>query len=51
MIKSDQDIFKLTEEQICMLELSEKDIVSDNIITQSQLDELDLRWLKEFVKK
>jgi hypothetical protein len=43
----DKDIVKLTEEQIVMLRLSEKDIKEEKLIPQSQLDKSDLKWLKE----
>ena len=38
---------KLTEEQIRMLQLSEQDIENGRVISQSQLDKSDLKWLKE----
>lgn len=38
---------KLGEEQIVMLNLSEKDIKAKKLIPQSQLDKSDLKWLKE----
>lgn len=41
----DQDIVKLTEEQVLMLQLSDKDIQEGRLITQSELDKSDLRWL------
>jgi len=41
------DTVKLTEEQILMLQLSDKDIKSGKLISQSQLDKDDLQWLKE----
>jgi len=44
---ADTDIVKLTEEQILMLELSDKDIKEGKLIPQSQLDKSDLKWLKE----
>jgi len=37
---------KLTEEQVLMLELSDKDIEAGRIISQEQLDKNDLEWLK-----
>ncbi len=37
----------LTEEQIVMLQLSDNDIKSGKLISQSQLDKNDLAWLKE----
>ena len=42
----DKDNEKLTEEQILMLNLSEKDIKHDRLISQEQLDKDDLKWLK-----
>jgi len=44
---SDQEIVKLTEEQILMLQLSDNDIKNGSLISQSQLDKDDLQWLKE----
>jgi len=38
---------KLTDEQKCMLQMSEGDIVNGRLITQSKLDKEDLAWLKE----
>ncbi len=43
----DEDKVKLTEEQILMLKLSDKDIKNGKLISQSQLDKDDLKWLKE----
>ena len=43
----DKDTVKLTEEQIVMLKLSEKDIKENKLIPHSQLDKNDLKWLKE----
>jgi hypothetical protein len=43
----DKDTVKLTEEQVLMLQLSDKDIKSGKLISQSQLDKDDLQWLKE----
>ncbi|MBS1532826.1 MAG: hypothetical protein JSU01_21160 [Bacteroidetes bacterium] len=37
---------KLTEEQILMLQLSDKDIQAGKLISQEQLDKNDLEWLK-----
>jgi len=45
--KSDKNIVKLTEEQSLMLKLSDKDIKADKLISQSQLDKNDLKWLKK----
>ena len=44
---SDKSAVKLTEEQIVMLNLSEKDIQEQNFIPQTALDKADLKWLKE----
>lgn len=44
---TDKDIVYLTEEQILMLKLSDKDIKLGNLIPHSQLDKNDLKWLKE----
>jgi hypothetical protein len=44
---ADKDSVKLTEEQVVMLKLSEKDIKEGKLIPQSQLDKSDLKWLKE----
>jgi len=44
---TDKDKVKLTEEQILMLKLSDKDIKHNRLIPQSQLDKEDLKWLKE----
>jgi len=38
---------KLTEEQILMLQLSEHDIENGNLMSQTELDKSDLKWLKE----
>lgn len=43
---TDQDIVKLSEEQILMLKLSESDIKNGKLIPQIQLDKTDLEWLK-----
>lgn len=42
----DNDIVNLSEEQILMLQLSDKDIADGKLISQSQLDKSDLEWLK-----
>ena len=44
---SDKEKVKLTEEQIVMLKLSDRDIKEGNLIPYSQLDKSDLKWLKE----
>jgi hypothetical protein len=38
---------KLSEDQILMLKLSENDIKQGKLISQSQIDIEDLKWLKE----
>jgi hypothetical protein len=38
---------KLSEEQILMLKLSDHDIKQGKLISQSQIDREDLKWLKE----
>ncbi len=43
---TDDDKVKLTDEQILMLKLSDKDIEDGKLISQSQLDKNDLEWLK-----
>jgi hypothetical protein len=40
------DAVKFTEEQILMLQLSDKDIASGKLISQEQLDKNDLEWLQ-----
>lgn len=42
----DKDIVELSEEQILMLQLSEEDIKNGKLISQTQLDKDDLKWLK-----
>lgn len=42
----DKDKVKLTEEQVLMLKLSDRDIKNNRLISQSQLDKEDLKWLK-----
>jgi len=44
--KVDNDVVKLTEEQTLMLQLSDKDILKEKLISQEQLDKSDLKWLK-----
>jgi hypothetical protein len=43
---TEKDKVKLTEEQVLMLKLSDKDIKNNKLISQSQLDKNDLKWLK-----
>jgi len=40
------DTVSLTEEQISMLKMSDKDIEAGRLISQEQLDKNDLEWLK-----
>ena len=42
----EDEAVKLTEEQVLMLKLSDKDIEAGRIISQEQLDKNDLRWLR-----
>ena len=42
----DNDLVKLTDEQILMLRLSDDDILNGKLIDQNQLDKDDLQWLK-----
>lgn len=43
----DNDIIKLSNEQILMLQLSENDIKNGRILTKEQIDKIDLKWLEE----
>lgn len=43
----DNNIVKLSEEQTLMLQLSDKDIRNNKLISQEELDKSDLQWLKE----
>jgi len=43
----DDDVVKLTEEQKLMLQLSDHDIKNNRLISQSQLDKSDRKWLKD----
>jgi hypothetical protein len=38
---------KLSDEQILMLQLSDKDIKKGKLISHKQLDKDDMKWLKE----
>jgi hypothetical protein len=40
------DIVKLSQEQILMLQLSDTDIEAGKVISQEELDRNDLQWLK-----
>ncbi|MFN5318486.1 MAG: hypothetical protein ACK5CY_06565 [Bacteroidia bacterium] len=42
----DNDIVKLSDEQILMLKLSDKDIEAGKLISQDDLDKSDIKWLK-----
>ncbi len=44
--KLDDNKVDLTEEQILMLKLSDKDIKNGKLISQHQIDKEDLQWLK-----
>ncbi|MES2591907.1 MAG: hypothetical protein V4608_08485 [Bacteroidota bacterium] len=44
---ADKNKVKLTQEQVLMLKLSDKDIKNGKLIAQSQLDKNDLKWLKD----
>ncbi len=44
---ADKDIVELSEEQILMLQLSDEDIKNGKLISQTNLDKDDLKWLKE----
>ena len=41
-----RDVVNLSEEQILMLQLSDRNIAEGKLISQSELDKNDLRWLK-----
>lgn len=45
--KTDNDLVKLSKEQTLMLMLSDNDIKTGKIISQSQLDKNDMKWLKD----
>jgi len=38
---------KLTEKQVVMLKMSEHDIENGRLLTQTEIDKSDLKWLKE----
>jgi hypothetical protein len=44
---SEQGPVELTEAQVHMLEMSDKDINNEEIISQEKLDSNDLEWLTE----
>jgi len=41
------NLVKLNEQQIAILNISEKDIKNGNLITQNDLDKHDMLWLKD----
>ena len=41
------DEIKLSEDQLFMLNLSENDIKNNRIVSQEELDKMDLEWLKD----
>lgn len=44
--RNDDEIENLSDEQILMLKMSDKDIESGNLFSQEELDKTDLEWLK-----
>ena len=42
----DNDVVKLSDEQLLMLKLSDSDIENNCLIAQDQLDKNDLEWMK-----
>ena len=42
----DNDLVKLTDEQMLMLKLSDNDIKNNRLISHDQLDKEDKEWLK-----
>ena len=41
------NMVELSEEQVVMLEMSEHDIRNGKLLTQTEIDKSDLKWLKE----
>ena len=41
-----EEIIQLSESQILMLNMSEEDIKNNRIVSQEELDKMDLEWLK-----
>ncbi|MBA0885168.1 hypothetical protein [Flavobacterium undicola] len=41
-----EEIIQLSEAQILMLNMSEDDIKNNRIVSQEELDKIDLEWLK-----
>ncbi|MBL7904356.1 MAG: hypothetical protein JNL22_04980 [Bacteroidales bacterium] len=44
-LKEEDEILKLSSEQIEMLLMSEEDIKNNNLITETELQKLDKEWL------
>jgi hypothetical protein len=44
--KVEDDMVKLSEAQILMLNMSDEDIKHNRLISQAELDKRDLEWLK-----
>lgn len=43
---AENDAIQLSEDQLLMLTMSEDDIKNNRIISQEELDKMDLEWLK-----
>jgi hypothetical protein len=43
----ESECIELSEEYTLLLQLSETDIANGNVISQSEIDKSDLKWLKE----
>lgn len=41
-----EEVIQLSETQILMLNMSEDDIKNNRIVSQEELDKMDLEWLK-----
>lgn len=41
-----EEVIQLSEAQILMLNMSEEDIKNNRIVSQEELDKMDLEWLK-----
>ena len=41
-----EEVIQLSESQILMLNMSEEDIKNNRIVSQEELDKMDLEWLK-----
>jgi len=41
-----EEIIQLSESQILMLNMSDEDIKNDRVVSQGDLDKMDLEWLK-----